>query len=129
MSGEILLEEGDRPLPSELRSRLVVTWRRVVVKAVLGAGVNVRLVAGVIGFESRLVRRPQRVDALVVLGVVDQQRRLDRRHGRGLGRGTVEWDGRLEIGPERDRQVIGRAAAPTETRDAELARGGRVVFE
>src|SRR5439155_7546354 len=122
-SGEVLLEERDRPLPGQLGRRLVVTRRRVVVKAVLGAGIYVRLVLYAACLQGRLVGRPQRVHALVALGVLDQQRRLDVRHSRRLGRRAVERDGRLQVRAERDRQEVGRTAAPAETRDSELAGG------
>ena len=45
ISGEVLLEEGDRALPRQLGRRLVVARRRVVVEAVLRAGIDVHLVA------------------------------------------------------------------------------------
>ena len=37
---QVLVEEVDRPLPGKLRGRLVVARRRVVVEAVLGAGID-----------------------------------------------------------------------------------------
>src|SRR5712692_2147602 len=109
-SGEVLLEEGDRPLPGQLGRRLVVARRRVVVKAMLGAGVHVHLVLGAARLQRRLEGRPRRVDALVALGVLDQQRRLDGRHSRRLGRYAVEWDARFQICAECDRQEVGCTA-------------------
>src|SRR5256885_3988289 len=70
-SGEVLLEEGDRPVPGQLGRRLVVTRRRVVVKAMLGAGIHVHLVFRAVRLQRRLIRGPQRVDALVALRVLD----------------------------------------------------------
>ena len=122
----MFLEEGDGPLPGELGRRLVVTRRRVVVKAVLGAGIEMRLVAGARRLQRRLEGRPHRVDALVDLRVLDQKRRLDARHARRLGRRAVERHTRVQIGAERDGEEVGRAAAPAEAGGAELAGGERV---
>src|SRR5690606_25119256 len=79
-SAEMPLEEIDRPLPCERRRLLVEARRRVVVEAVIRARVEIRLVldAGVV--ERSLIRRPAGVDALVGLGVVQQQGRADIRH-------------------------------------------------
>src|ERR1044072_1393587 len=85
-SGEVLLEERDRPIPGEFRRRLVIARRRIVVKAMLRAGIHVHLVWHARGLQRLLVFRPHRVDALIVLGVLDQERRLDLRNARRLDR-------------------------------------------
>ena len=95
----------------------------------LGPGVHVHLVLSAARLQRRLVGRPQRVDALVALGVLDQQRRLDVRHSRRLRRRSVERDGRFQIRAERDRQEVGRAAAPAEADDSQLAGGQRMRLQ
>ena len=72
-------------VPRELGGSLVVARRGVVVEAVLRARVDVHRVLDLVRLERRLVGRPAGVDALVVLGVVDEQRRLDLRHVLGGG--------------------------------------------
>src|SRR5262249_52319150 len=74
---ELAVEEGDRPLPRELGRGGVVARGRVVVEAVLRARIDERLVVDVRRLQRLLVGRPRGVDALVVLGEVQQQRRLD----------------------------------------------------
>src|SRR5215471_19222487 len=76
-SGEVLPQEVDRPLPGQPGRGLVVARRGVVVEAVLRAGIGEDLVAHVVGLERRLEGRDPGVDPVVVLGVVDEKRRLD----------------------------------------------------
>src|SRR5881397_4150097 len=59
-SGQMLLEEGDRPLPRQLCRRLVVARRRVVVKAVLRPRILVHLVRNAGRFQRGLEGRPHR---------------------------------------------------------------------
>jgi hypothetical protein len=103
MPGEVFLEVRHRALPRQLGRRLLEARRRVVVKAVLGAGVEVRFVRHAVLLERGLEGRPHRVDALVVLGVVDQQRRLDALDTRGLGRGAVERGAGAQLVAHRSR--------------------------
>src|SRR5438034_5313653 len=65
-SGQILPEEGDRPLPRQLCRRLVVARRRVVVKAVLRPRVPVHLVRDAGRSQRGLEGRPHRVDSLEI---------------------------------------------------------------
>ena len=95
----------------------------------LGAGIDEHLVALVAGLQRRLEGGPHGVDALVVLGVLDQQRRLDRGHRRGLGRGAVERHACGEVGAHGGRQEVGGPAAPAEAGGAELAGGERVGLQ
>src|SRR5215468_8533744 len=77
MSGaQIRLEEVHGALPGERRRRLVVAGSGVVVEPVLGARILEHLVLHVIGLERGLERRDARVDPFVVLGVLDEERRL-----------------------------------------------------
>src|SRR6185503_6298460 len=73
LGAKFLLEEVDRPLPGKLRRRGVVARGRVVVEAVLRAGVEEHLVPLLVLLERRLVRGPACVDALVGLRVMDEQ--------------------------------------------------------
>ena len=64
-------------MPSQFGGLLVVARRRVVVKAVVGAFVEVDLIGDVVGLKRLFVGRPSGVDAPVEAGVVNQERRLD----------------------------------------------------
>ena len=78
---ERLLEEGERAAPGEVGGGLVVArGAEVVVEGVLRARIDVDRVFLVVGLQRRLVGRDAGVHALVLLGVVQQQRRLDLRH-------------------------------------------------
>src|SRR5258706_7573124 len=79
-SRETLLEQRDRTIPRQLRLRLVIPRRRVVVEAVLRARIDVHLVAHAGRLQRLLIGRPHLVDARVILGVVDGERALDLRH-------------------------------------------------
>src|SRR5271165_4400039 len=68
-----LLEERDCTIPRQLGRGLLVARRRVVVETVLRSRIGVLLIGYVMGLQGRLVSRPHRVDALVVLSVVDHQ--------------------------------------------------------
>src|SRR5215207_8934468 len=87
---QVLVEERDRPLPRQLRRRLVVARRRVVVEAVLRAGIEEALVPDAGRLERLLERGPARVDALVHLGRLDQQRSLDLRNVLDVRGRTIE---------------------------------------
>src|SRR5262245_23987658 len=125
-SGELLLEERDRPLPGELRRGLVVAGRRVVVKAVLCARIEIGLVRQAGGLQGGFESRPHGVDPLVVLRVVHQERHLDLRHAGGLGGGAVIGHSCLHVRAERHCEIVGGAATPAESGDPELA-GGQLV--
>src|SRR5688572_15897411 len=58
---QMFIEELDGALPGELRGLLVVARRRVVVEAVLRAGVHVHCVRHARRFERRFELRPARV--------------------------------------------------------------------
>ena len=81
-AAQVPVEERDRALPRLGRGGRVVARRRVVVEAVLRAGIRERLVAARRPPSARPRRRPVGVDALVVAGEMDQQRRLDLRRRR-----------------------------------------------
>src|SRR5262249_30384611 len=80
-NAEILLEERERTAPGEVGGRLVVARAAgVVVEGMLGAWVDVLGVLLVVGLERGLERIDALVDVVVVLGILQQQRRLDRRN-------------------------------------------------
>src|SRR5262245_60112018 len=80
---EVLVEELDRPLPRHGGGGPVVARGRVVVEAVLRPGIAVHRVRHVARLERRLVGGPALVHAIVVVRVVDQERRLDLGNVRG----------------------------------------------
>ena len=75
--------------------------------------------------QRRFVGRPRRVDVLVGLGEVDQQRRPDARHVFRLRLAAVERHrgGQFGIG---HRRRVRHAAAVAEAGDADLVRGARI---
>src|SRR5207249_10560086 len=77
---QVLVEEIDRALPRQLGRRLVIARRRVVVEAVVGAGVHELLVLDVVRLQRLLEVWPSGVDAVVEPAIVNEQRRLDLRH-------------------------------------------------
>src|SRR3989454_2284142 len=77
LAAQVLLEEVRGALPGEGRRGLVVARSGVVVEAVLRARIGEHLVSHVVGLEGGLERRDAGVDALVVLRVVDEKRRLE----------------------------------------------------
>src|SRR4051812_44498364 len=117
---EVLLEEGQRALPGQRGGGLVVARGGVVVEPVLGARVLEHLVLHVVRLERGLVAGGAGVDAVVVLGVVDEQRRLDLGHLLVLGGHAVEGDRGGEIGDARG-QHVHDAAAPAEADRADAA--------
>src|SRR5213595_93434 len=72
LAAQVFLEEVHGPLPGEGRGCLVIARGGVVVEAVLRARVGEHFVAHVIGVERRLEGRYAGVDAIVILGVVDE---------------------------------------------------------
>src|SRR5262245_11784279 len=98
---QILLEKRDGAVPGELGRGFVVARGGVVVEAVLGAGVGVDLVLHAGGLHGLLHGRVHGVDALVVLGELDEERGLDLRHRGGLGGGAVVRDAGLHLRAER----------------------------
>src|SRR5678815_1652695 len=88
---QVFLEKLDGARPRLLRRRGVVAGRGVVVEAVLRAGVEEDLILLFVLLERLLVRGPARIDPLIGLRVVDEQRRLDLQHV--LGRRLVPIEG------------------------------------
>src|SRR5207244_2496827 len=117
---QILREELERPRPRELRRRLVVARRGVIVEAVLRAGIHVHLVLDARGLERRLVCGPALVDPLIGAGIVQQQRRLDLRRVVRRGLRTIEGNRRSEVG-EAHGDAVDDAATEAEADGAELA--------
>src|SRR5882724_5396096 len=76
---EVLVQEVHRPLPGERGGSAVVARRGVVVEAVLRAGIAVHRVRDLARLQRGLIGGPARIDPVVVVGVVDQQRGLDPR--------------------------------------------------
>lgn len=77
-------------------------------------------------YQRGFVSRPYRVDALVLLGIVNEQRRLDVGNGGGFRRGVVRWRAGGKLGPRGGGEEVDAAAAPAEAGGAELTRGLRV---
>src|SRR5262245_56329474 len=76
---QVLGEERKRAAPGEIGRRLVVARAAgVVVEGVLRARIDVLGVLLVVGLERGLEVRDALVDVVVVLGILHQQRRLDR---------------------------------------------------
>src|SRR6185503_13512387 len=119
-SCQVLPEEGDGALPRQLRRRLVVARRGVVVEAVLRAAILVDLVAHARFLQLLLVRRIGVVDARVALSQMREDRRLDlRRLARGRCDAVVRRR-RLQVRAHRRGEPVGRAATPAETGGPEL---------
>lgn len=89
-------------LPGELGSGFVVPRSGVVVKAVVGAFVNVGGVGEIVGLESFFVGRPTGVDASIVARVVEHERGFNLRDVFGLGLAPVEGGTGVEISAEPD---------------------------
>src|SRR5690349_7759508 len=88
---QILREEIERALPREFRGRLVVTrLAGIVVEPVLRVRIHVDGVRHLRLVQRRLEIRDAGVDALVVAGVVQQQRHLELARFRGGQRAPVE---------------------------------------
>ena len=98
-------------------------------ESVPGARVGVHLEGLAVFLESRLVLGPRLIDEIVVLGVVDQQRRLDVADLGGRGRGSVERCAGIEVGAKPYRQPVHHAASPAEPDRAQLAGRQFVILE
>ncbi len=86
----------------------------------LGARVHKVLVVDLVGDQGRLVRGPAVQDALVLFGIMDQQRGLDFRDFGRRGLRAIERHRRSEP-RQLGRQVVGDAAAVAEAHHADLA--------
>src|ERR1044071_4818885 len=80
---QIFVEVIDGALPGEFGRGLVIARRRVVVKPVVGLGINVSLVFDRILVERLFVFGPTPQHARVLLGEVEYHRRFDFGHVRG----------------------------------------------
>src|SRR5262245_35134220 len=89
VGAKVLVEEIDGSLPRQLGCRLVIAWCRVVVEAVIGAGVHELLVLLAVRLQRRLICGPSRVDAIVEAAVVNHQRSVDPRDVLGLGLAAI----------------------------------------
>ena len=118
---QIFPEMRERPLPRELRRRFVVARGRVVVEAVLCAGVGVDLMVDAGGFQRGFEGWVGGVDPLVVLGQMADEWRLDVADAGGVRRDTVVGRAGLHVDAEFCREVIDDAAAVAEAGDAEFA--------
>src|SRR3954447_13450836 len=74
---EVFVEPGQRALPGEFGSGLVIARRRVIVEAVVGGFVNVTFVNHLCGRQCLVEGRPSRIDALVEFAIMRRDRRLD----------------------------------------------------
>src|ERR1051326_7501371 len=135
---QIFVEPVERALPRLFGGRFVVARGRIVVKAVIGAFVDVPLMRHV-GFAERLVEgRPAARDTLVELAILRVDRRLDLGRVLGLWLRAVERHAGVEVAAHPHRQLIDDAAAIAEPDRAQFAgrirpllqpcRGGLEVF-
>src|SRR5215217_7157737 len=76
----VFVEELERSAPRKFRCRLIVPWRRVIMKSVLSTGIEIALILHVRRLERFLERRPARVDARIIFSRLNHQGRLDLRH-------------------------------------------------
>ena len=115
----MLVEERDRALPRQGGRGHVEARGRVVVEPVLRTRIGELLIARPVRLERRLVGRPSRVDAVVVLGVMNQQRRRDLGHILRPRLAAVERGGRVDVATQLHRQVVDDTAAEAEADGAE----------
>ncbi len=94
-------------------------------KAVVGAGVDIGLVGLAGGLECGFVGGPGFVDALVLFGEVEQQRRADLLHIRRVRLAAIERHGGAEFGVGH-RCGVRHPAAVAKAGDADLVAGGLV---
>src|SRR6266481_8886602 len=77
MAAQMSIKKTDGALPRQLCRRLIVARGGIVVETVLHTRVDECLIINAGSFQRGLIFRPSTGDALVLLGVVQQQRRLD----------------------------------------------------
>ncbi len=95
---QFLLEERDGAAPGQLRRRFVVAVAGVVIEGVIDVRIHVDREALAVGLERRLVGRDAGIDALIEPRIVQEQRRLDRRHLARRRLQPVIGDAGVEIG-------------------------------
>src|SRR5712671_6398003 len=118
---QVFVEPIQRVLPGFFGGGLVVTRRRVVVEAVIGALVDVTFMRHVVGRECRIKGLPSTGDALVELAILRIDRRLDLGSVFGAGLNPIEGNAGRHVRAHAHRQLIDDAAAEAEADDAELA--------
>src|SRR5215470_16022058 len=91
-SPQVLIEPIQCALPSFLGGSLVVTRRRIVVEAVIGALVDMPLMWHLRLGQRGLEGRPSVGDARVLLAVLRIDRRLNLGRIGGAGLRPIEWD-------------------------------------
>src|SRR5580692_8757122 len=121
---QVLIEPIHCALPSFLGGSLVVTGRRVVVEAVIGALVDMSLMWHLRLGQRRVEGRPSVGDARVLLAVLRIDRRLDLGRIGGARLRPLERGSGGQIGAHQHCQLIDDAATKAEANRAELA--GRV---
>ena len=93
------------------------------------SGIGVHLKRRAAGVERSLIVGTHGIYAIVVLRVVDEQRRLDPGYVLGLSGTTVKRHASIEIASHLHRQGIDHATAVAEPGGAELAVGERMGFQ
>src|SRR5262245_32937495 len=118
---QVLGEERERATPGEIGGRFVVARAAgVVVEGVLRARIDVLGVLLVVGLERGLERLDAFVDVVVVLGILQQQWRLDPRNLVGRRLRAVIGDAGSEVRTV-GRHAVYDAAAEAEADRADLA--------
>jgi hypothetical protein len=122
---QVLVEEGNRALPRQLRRRFVIARRGVVVETVVNVRIHVRRVGLAIGFQGRFISRPAVIGALIKTRILQQQRRLYVGNLLRFRLAPVIGYGGGQIGISNG-HGIGDAATVTETDDTNFS-GGRIM--
>ena len=120
---QVFVEKFESARPRQFRRLLVITRSRVIMEAVLFAIVHVHRVRFVVGLERRLISRDAGVDALVIAGVMEQQRRGNLGNILCARLATIERDSGIQISAQPDGQLIHNPATKTEPDRAEFAGG------
>ena len=120
-SGQLLLEEGDRPAPGQIGGLLVVArFRRIVVEGVIHALIDEEFEVRPAVLQRLPVGRNAGIDALVEARIVQHHRRLDLGDGLGRRLGAVIGNRGLEVRVG-DRKLVDKATAPAEADRTHLA--------
>src|SRR5688572_28376371 len=127
-SGEALAKEIDGSLPGELRGGLIVAGRRIVVEAVLRPWILMHFVLDLRFLERGLERGPAGVDALILAGVVNEQRGFYFGNVFARGLAAVKGHGRTQVRQSCGKHVGDRPAV-AEADGRYFAVGFRKTFQ
>ena len=91
VSGNVFFEPLYRALPGEFRGLFIVARRGVIMETVIGVRINVSLIDFSIFLQGRLISWPTRIDVIVMLGKLQQQRCFYLRNISRRNLTSVEW--------------------------------------